>query len=67
MNIHIKKITADRLLIESYLYEMHIKDFILNKDTYIIKNANEEQYNKLIDFSHNLIKIDKLIFVKKAL
>ena len=65
MIVVIKNITAETLEIEAFLFKIGIQECKVNKDTYILEKATEEQYEKLVKFSTELGEKDKVIFVKK--
>jgi hypothetical protein len=65
MIIHIKNITAEHLVIKHFLLGMGLKEYLLNKDTYTIENATEQQYEEIVGLAKELGAVNKVIFVKK--
>jgi hypothetical protein len=65
MIIHIKNITAEHLVIKHFLLGIGLQHYVVNKDTYTIENATDNQYDEIVEFGKELSATDKIIFVKK--
>jgi hypothetical protein len=65
MIIHIKNITAEHLVIKHFLLGIGLKNYIVNKDTYTISDATEQQYQEIVDLAKELGAVNKVIIIKK--